>query len=49
MHLIVDLARDLAIVAMELVLLIFLAWCLSATLRERKGGKADTSLMKPLH
>ena len=29
MHLIVDLARDLAIVAIELFVLITLGWCLS--------------------
>jgi len=29
MHLIVDLTRDLAIVAIELVVLISLGWCLS--------------------
>ena len=48
MHLIIDLARDLAIVVMELVLLIFLACYLSGTLREFKGEKAATSPTKPL-
>lgn len=48
MHLIIDLARDLTIVVMELVLLIFLACYLSGTLREFKGEKAATSPTKPL-
>jgi hypothetical protein len=29
MHLMIDLARDLAIVALELVVLISLGWCMS--------------------
>lgn len=37
MHLIVDLARDLAIVAIELLVLIFLGWCLSRNSGEFKG------------
>jgi hypothetical protein len=36
MHLIIDLARDLAIVAIELVGLISLGWCLS---RNSAGDK----------
>ena len=48
MHLIIDLARDLAIVVMELVLLILLACYLSGTLREFKREKAATSPTKPL-
>jgi len=36
MHLIIDLARDLAIVAIELVVLLSLSWCLS---RSSAGDK----------
>jgi len=36
MHLIIDLARDLAIVAIELLVLITLGWCLS---RNSAGDK----------
>jgi hypothetical protein len=36
MHLIIDLARDLAIVAIELLVLISLGWCLS---RKSAGNK----------
>jgi len=40
MHLIIDLARDLAIVAIELVALISLGWCLS---RSSAGDKKFSS------
>jgi hypothetical protein len=36
MHLIIDLARDLAIIALELVVLISLGWCVS---RNSQGEK----------
>jgi hypothetical protein len=49
MHLIIDLARDLAIVATELVVLIFLACYYGGTLHEFKGQRAATSAKKPFH
>lgn len=36
MHLIIDLARDLAIIALELAILISLGWCIS---RDSTGNK----------
>jgi hypothetical protein len=47
MHLIIDLARDLAIVAMELAVLISLACCCHATVHEFKGPRAVISAKKP--
>jgi hypothetical protein len=43
MHLIIDLARDLAIVAIELVVLISLGWCLS---RSSAGDKYSSRAAK---
>jgi len=40
MHLMIDLARDFAIVAIELVVLISLGWCLS---RNSVGDKVKFS------
>lgn len=36
MHFIIDLARDLAIIALELVILISLGWCISRNSPENK-------------